>query len=1240
MLKRLKRAFTIMELVIVIAVIAILAAVLIPTFSNVVQNAKVSNDTQTASTLNVALAAYNVEDPITSEDDLRAAVDGTYGEGYYDSLEPESAEYGYHFWYNTETNRIELSRSEDLGSAAEGAQAQKASAKLTKSAKNAEFRAEGMRGALKEGYVLLDRSGSTVADTLKQLENLTDGNSYKAAIENAGNLERDSYDSSLAENLQSSLSATVMLTNSGAFRYDEGATQIQFASGITTIVGTIYVYHETNHNVTQTMASETNPTVNYEGDITLPESVTLVDSYGLYFENGDSVTFTVPSAIDTDNEMSEFFSANATNAKISRGGVETGYRIDGDKLLDDNNQQVGNTLKSNHPIASFDIGVKGTETAGGTYSVALDTLNDKSLSLYATNFLSTDGGNVVSDANVTWEITSSPANSSASINENGVITNLTGGQYTITATSVQNSEVTASITLRIGAVINTSSMKFTGNNLEQQDGVTRKVKIEKDKGGEFNYAVTVLTNFEDIEINTAYKVTASDENVEVSNGTVFVPSGVAEFTLTLKFDNYDVTQTFEFIVEEYVAEFECITPEWEHIGEYLYKVGNKNSINADSLWEFTGEHKNNGLTEDEITIVYEVINSYNNQTLTNQKTQEAAESLGGLQYYQNGSEIGFTGQGVAKINISAVASGSVLNKITVPVEVLDGYNVTTYAELINQTTATSNKMVLSDIAVEQYTRTYAVNGSTLYGNGFTLDGTNASRPANMTWEAVLCVNNAVVDNINIIGQTFPEIDWYNQPYAGYTLSLYGDYCEVYNSYSYGSRAALYVNSEAYIYNTMLEGGVLANIVLETTSVTLEDVATIQNVNSEAIEGGIDENNLGVGLGLFVNENFVNQITITIKGDFRQYNWINSDLADKITDSTYRTLAKYLLNNAGNFKHTIDGAEYVNAGIVFQGEVTRDFSKVLIDQRSDEIKSAVPYGGQTFDASVMKATMFSVKSGADISDRIDSNAFERTFSAISSKPELSLNTSGIDSKYNPEISGNTLKITLEAGQTFTLTSGSLPLSAKYYGRDIDISMISLAADDGTALESLTAEVTSARNIVFRVKVTVSEGYDASGNIITSPQTHYYEFTLNTILDLDDAQVISSGGGGFFYVNKKVSACETNYRTAAYFLDGLVLRDYDPETGTYVETDYTNYQPTETKLPDNFEVVSFTGGSMASASEYEFAMYNNKLIIVCIGASPEKRNDLLKITLSYTGYNGVAIEINLQYQFSSSTTSVDL
>lgn len=49
-MKKSRKGFTIVELVIVIAVIAILAAVLIPTFSGLIRKAKISADTQLCKT--------------------------------------------------------------------------------------------------------------------------------------------------------------------------------------------------------------------------------------------------------------------------------------------------------------------------------------------------------------------------------------------------------------------------------------------------------------------------------------------------------------------------------------------------------------------------------------------------------------------------------------------------------------------------------------------------------------------------------------------------------------------------------------------------------------------------------------------------------------------------------------------------------------------------------------------------------------------------------------------------------------------------------------------------------------------------------------------------------------------------------------------------------------------------------------------------------------------------------------
>jgi len=60
-MKKMKKGFTIVELVIVIAVIAILAGVLIPTFTSVTENAKKSAALQEATSAVTAITVYDID---------------------------------------------------------------------------------------------------------------------------------------------------------------------------------------------------------------------------------------------------------------------------------------------------------------------------------------------------------------------------------------------------------------------------------------------------------------------------------------------------------------------------------------------------------------------------------------------------------------------------------------------------------------------------------------------------------------------------------------------------------------------------------------------------------------------------------------------------------------------------------------------------------------------------------------------------------------------------------------------------------------------------------------------------------------------------------------------------------------------------------------------------------------------------------------------------------------------------
>ena len=108
--KNMKRAFTITELVIVIAVVAILAAVLIPTFSNLIEKANVSNDTVLVRNLNEALIIAETTEgkPATMHDALTAVAEQGYT---VEKLTPRST--GDILWEQT-SNRFALVKDNEI----------------------------------------------------------------------------------------------------------------------------------------------------------------------------------------------------------------------------------------------------------------------------------------------------------------------------------------------------------------------------------------------------------------------------------------------------------------------------------------------------------------------------------------------------------------------------------------------------------------------------------------------------------------------------------------------------------------------------------------------------------------------------------------------------------------------------------------------------------------------------------------------------------------------------------------------------------------------------------------------------------------------------------------------------------------------------------------------------------------------------------------------------------------------
>lgn len=111
MVKKLRRAFTIVELVIVIAVIAILAAVLIPTFTSLIQKANQSNDTTNVKNMNTILTAAEATDG--KAETMYDAVQ-IIKEGGYDLSKLTPTGEGYDIVWDQEYNRLALVNDEEV----------------------------------------------------------------------------------------------------------------------------------------------------------------------------------------------------------------------------------------------------------------------------------------------------------------------------------------------------------------------------------------------------------------------------------------------------------------------------------------------------------------------------------------------------------------------------------------------------------------------------------------------------------------------------------------------------------------------------------------------------------------------------------------------------------------------------------------------------------------------------------------------------------------------------------------------------------------------------------------------------------------------------------------------------------------------------------------------------------------------------------------------------------------------
>ena len=319
-MKNTKRsAFTIVELVIVIAVIAILSAVLIPTFGAIIRDANEAADKTAASTLTSELHVYLKGNTIDSEEELMAVLNDS---GIGEKLVPKALSYGHHFWFDMANQMIIAAYPDDvadmeparpISSAEQNGPALMSD--VTPLADDTTYANVGIREVYDNGYYLISSCGD-LADALNLIENLKDAKDYKDLIDYLESAVENDANSEAAETVLNKVKKTTIRTQFGVFFYEGASENEHISSSASYLAGPYYNY--VGGEVKDAAAAP-----NVSKPVSIPANIKAVMENGLNYEVAEgATTATTVVVMPSVDKAVEILTPKSSNAVIKIGDVE------------------------------------------------------------------------------------------------------------------------------------------------------------------------------------------------------------------------------------------------------------------------------------------------------------------------------------------------------------------------------------------------------------------------------------------------------------------------------------------------------------------------------------------------------------------------------------------------------------------------------------------------------------------------------------------------------------------------------------------------------------------------------------------------------------------------------------------------------------------------------------------------------------------------------------------------------
>ncbi len=923
MKNRRNSAFTIVELVIVIAVIAILSAVLIPTFGAIIKNANIASDQTSASVLTTELHVGLVGETIDNEAELMKAIKDIDPK----KLTPKAAQHGVHFWFDRETqtiiaktaDEVQDIKAERLARAAtpvkEGPMLMSNVTPLSTESANVSF-----RDIYNCGIFLIDKGGSYIAEAINKIDVIADAEGYEEVINLIGKAVEEDDDTDYVELVQTIVVKTTIKTEAGSF-FANGESETEYISATATYIGNIYVNVTVNdkNEVTGTENKDAAPAPS--GPVEIPSNIEFAVEGSLNYSTDESGA-KVEISVSAESKVEDVLTNGTVNENVQVNVDGTIYvpNADGNLETDKVDAEVPVIkLSLKLPFEEFKVGfVTGTDVIGDNSKVYVAFRNDY-LQLHAVNAAN---ANETSNKVTKWEIvtegeygvTVEPETGRLDLRNAKLINNVCEVVVRATASNMNGEERVSEITVVVVKPI-AATIAIGTNNIAFVDGATMPTLTFN--GVHTSYAITIRATYsgdsegnnplqpapiltvsnEDGLIYENKKLTfQTNENGELAEGVNFSFTATVDgyFSKDIDVDVIDATQAavklnYNKLNSENAPNYYIGTnangTDTTILLSDLFKIANSDKFGNKVKVTLYAYAESSGYLSPRSELNKVATANPNQYTLTATYDSEVTTA--------EWATSAITFKGNIKTTSSVFIEIAPENDVSTVVEIQivnNAINVTKSTPITTLAKTHSTNVVLHSDVTLATGQKIGLGTNSLYGNGWIISAntfkSNLTDKTDLT-DALISVNGGTIDNVYIDGPVYGALDYADNTNKYYVSGIRAQGTStISNSYVSGFRQpVMAAGTTLNITNTTLRGGNYANLVLSSGVLNLTDITTIQDVNG--MTPTVDTSTYTtpvMGLGIAIEGTAMRSADskINLYGYLDQYNWAkyrtNSDPA--------------------------------------------------------------------------------------------------------------------------------------------------------------------------------------------------------------------------------------------------------------------------------------------------------------------------------------------------------------------------